>query len=256
MWRLPYTQPVIAEALASFDNEQTDASIMDFQTYMIQMNVWFSLGWRGGIEYGLQNEYWGEFYDLHADDDDDELVPTPVSDKVKRPDLSPSLSLHRIIEAPSPKEDTALSSASAAQLVKETKKARRCEKVLSRLFEVGRLMTRKKNEANGSPTRFIVAKALGPPDCAGLWILALPPWEEDRYGGEPETPPEHEDEHEDRMSDNAIAEMRKERVTLLDGFPEPISYARIKENGEGEEFDLKDSTASSFVLSMKYWRTE
>ena len=184
-------------------------------------------------------------------DDDDKLVPTPESDKVKRWELSPSISLHRLPEAQLSKEITALLSASVAQSVKETEKAPRCEKVLSRLFEVGRLLIRRENEAYGSPTRFIVVRALGPPDRVGLWIIALPPW---KY----EMAEDYESDlgTEEDMSDSATAEMRKERLALLDGFPEPISYARIKEDGQGEKFDLKDSAASSFVLCLKHWYAE
>ena len=234
-----YTPSEIAEALASISNSSSDDTISNTQVqYLSHMEDWFSLGWRDGVEYGFQNNIFRKFYELEFDEDCERLIPLPS--EVGEIQLSGmSCSLHRLIEV-SPSSNT--------QPVEQTENAPRCEKVLSRCFEVGRLMTKGKDAPAGTLTRFLVVKALGPPDCVGFWIIGLPPSPENSH-----TDPEDDDPGDEPMTDIKLAQLRRDRICLLDGFPEPFSYARIKEDGQPNEFDLVDPVAESFVLSHNCW---
>ena len=155
------------------------------------------------------------------------------------------------------KHDASSSHSSIEQSAGQSKTTPNSVKVLSRFFEVGRLFTGTGEGALPEASRFIVVQATGPSHCTGLWILALPPcpWADWDENYDPPTTP-LDDRLDKSMSDEELARMRSDRTTVLNGFQEPLSYARIKQDGERKEFDLVDPVASSFAISNMIWRVD
>ena len=288
------TTQEIAEKMAAIDIRATEYSVLQFQfDYLCSNKYWFSLGSRDGIEYGVYNRYLGSFFDIIQDQDHEKLVPTPTEPgKIEEHRLASTYSLHRIIEAPSPpcstnptqqpgprlgpersqqsnsryqdqapaqeqslSEAAVPSESSSTQPEGANETVPQCEKVLSRFFQVGRVFAKRGDIAEhkrADLTNFIAVWALGPPECRGFWITAtttrdewVDKYDSDRGAGLDET-----------MTDSEIAQMRRDRVYFLDGFPEQMSYARIKEDKERKVFELEETSASRFVISKKRWFTK
>ena len=91
----------IAEALASIDNTSTTAEIGKVQwNYLASNELWFSLGWRNGIEYGVQNAAWKmTFWEIACDEDDKKQVPVALEQgKIEHSFAGKVFSLHRLLE--------------------------------------------------------------------------------------------------------------------------------------------------------------
>ncbi|KAF2238498.1 hypothetical protein EV356DRAFT_528957 [Viridothelium virens] len=248
-----YPPEKIAEALAYMDNTTPAGYIAAVQWFYLWHNThWYCFGQRGGLEYGIKNQLWDDFQDLKYDDDHEKHIRVSLDQRQTDEQMVGNVfSLHRFVESPLQSGSAATGSEpSMTQSAGQNEATSSCVKVLSRFFQVGRLWTRPHEGALITPTRFTVVKATGPPECAGLWIIALPPTEERNrdFDAGPPTP-----DFDREMSEEEVAEMRSSRTAILEGFPEPISYARIKEDEQRKEFAIVDPVVSSFVISSIVW---
>ena len=199
------------------------------------------LGNKDGYEYAVNNGLFPSFFDLEFDEDDEKHINDPLEDgKIEA--HGGQYSLHRVISSPPP---TSLQQSGPSSLPNKDGNALQYERVLSRFFEVGRLIYREKGEKLWSDTEFFVIKNLGPQDRAGLWILG------DNHRDENE--PEDSDKYNLPYSESTMTEFREGRVYTLQGFPDPIAFAHIQGDGLQKEFALLDADASQFVISSRIW---
>ena len=261
--KIPVSQAL--EDLASMDVTTPERDIGDYQyDTSARLEDWIFLGERCGRQYGISGNAY--FYDMPVDLDHEKYVPVPL--KAGEVEYSPYTiqSLHRLVEVQTfPDPTTPISGSSGSteerislnpstvQPAKETSSTVQCERVLSRFFIVGKLLLKRTKTEPLEATRFFVVKALGPPDCNGLWIIGDVPWTKGTQEEGADRIYTNLDGSEGPVSDEYLAQMRADRTAFLDGFPQPISYARIKDDPDRKVFDLVDPVQSNFVISSKVW---
>ncbi|KAI9699226.1 MAG: hypothetical protein M1820_007198 [Bogoriella megaspora] len=253
----------ILEKLASFNMTTRDHEMFRFQFQdMVKPSEWIVLGERHGIEYGISTF---QHMFLKPDVDREKHVPIPLKTGEVEVSQLATRSLHRLVgeEPPDPATPTSNSPSPLteripwdsfiAESTKETGNNSHCELVLSRFFEVGNLILRRTKTGQKRGTQFVVVKALGPPECEGLWIIGDVPWVEETLDDTAAPLYTNLDGSEGPLSDEYLAQMRADRTAYLEGFPQPFSYARIKPSADRKEFDLIDPVKSNFVISDKVW---